>query len=142
MQAEQVDSVNDWSALQQALFSMDKKPILVDGIPTAIPEYVGQMAFDITGKRAFIANDLILEGWQLLAAGEGGGGIVNWADILGKPLSFPPDNHNHTIANVIGLQAALDAASAPTTPTIADVTGLQAALDSKADDAEDRKSVV
>ena len=60
MDIAEIESVNDWSALQQALFALDKKPILVDGIPTSIPDYVGQMAFDIGGnKRAFIANDLI-----------------------------------------------------------------------------------
>jgi Phage tail repeat like/BppU N-terminal domain len=144
METEEIDSVNDWSALQQALFAYDKKPILVDGIPTEIPEYVGQMAFDIVGKRAFIANDLTTISWQLLAAGEGGGGIVSWADILGKPAIFPVEPHIHEILDVTGLQAALDGkadsgelgAPAEHTHEILDVTGLQAALDAKADDLD------
>jgi hypothetical protein len=164
METEEIESVNDWSALQQVLFSMDKKPILVDGIPTSVPEYVGQMAFDIgVNKRAFIANDLTETGWQLLGAGEGGGGIVDWGSILGKPAAFPPEIHthdfvdiqakpaayppevhNHAILDVTGLQDALDAKAntgelgAPVDHTheIADVTNLQTALDGKADDAD------
>jgi BppU N-terminal domain len=108
METEEIQSVNDWSALQQALFALDKKPLLVDGVPTTIPEYVGQMAFDIVGKKAFISNEISETGWQLLAAGDGGGGgIVYWADIIGKPATFPPDAHDHAIADVIGLDTAL-----------------------------------
>jgi hypothetical protein len=111
MNEDAIESTNDWSALQEALFNMDKKPILVDGVPAAMPEYIGQMAFDTTGKRAFIANDVSETGWQLLAAGEGGGGgLVYWADVLNKPTEFAPAAHIHEIADVTGLQAALDAA--------------------------------
>lgn len=42
----------------------------------------------------------------------GGGGEsspVAWADVTGKPSTFAPATHTHTIANVTGLQAALDA---------------------------------
>jgi hypothetical protein len=138
------ESIDEWSALQKVLFNMDKKPLLTDGVPAVAPEYIGQMAFDTTYKRAFIAFDTIETGWQLMAASEGAGGIVQWADIIGKPAAFPAAAHNHEIADVNGLQAALDAANAPTEPSapaehtheIADVNGLQPALDSKADDAD------
>jgi len=33
---------------------------------------------------------------------------VNWGDITGKPSTFPPDPHTHPIADVTGLQAALN----------------------------------
>ena len=80
---------------------------------------------------------------------------VTWTDVLGKPATFAPSTHSHTIGEVDGLQAALDAAgtggggtSGPTawaditdkpaefppeahTHAIADTTGLQAALDGK-----------
>jgi hypothetical protein len=164
MDGETIESSGDWSALQEALFSYDKKPILVDGIPAIAPEYIGQMAFD-TGenKRAFIANGLTETDWQVLGAGEGGGGIVDWNSILGKPAAFtpeihthdfvdiqakpaayPPEAHNHAILDVTGLQAALDAKAntgelgAPVEHSheILDVTGLQAVLDGKADDAD------
>ncbi|GAP66254.1 hypothetical protein MBSD_n1558 [Mizugakiibacter sediminis] len=32
-----------------------------------------------------------------------------WTDVTSKPATFPPDAHTHAIANVNGLQAALDA---------------------------------
>ena len=35
---------------------------------------------------------------------------ADWNDILNKPATFPPDTHTHTISEVSGLQAALDAA--------------------------------
>ncbi|KUM29367.1 hypothetical protein AQ436_06665 [Arthrobacter sp. EpRS66] len=38
----------------------------------------------------------------------GGGGPVYWDEILGKPSQFPPMSHTHSIAQVSGLQAALD----------------------------------
>lgn len=38
-----------------------------------------------------------------------GGITVDWVDVAGKPVSFPPAAHAHTIAEVGGLQEALDA---------------------------------
>lgn len=38
-----------------------------------------------------------------------GGGEVLWEDILNKPSTFPPSTHNHTIAQVTGLQGELNA---------------------------------
>ena len=42
------------------------------------------------------------------------GGTAAWADITGKPSTFPPSAHTHVIADVTGLQTALDD-KAPTT---------------------------
>lgn len=56
-----------------------------------------------------------------------------WDEVSGKPTTFTPATHTHTIAQVTGLQAALDGkAAASHTHEIAQVTGLQAALDGKA----------
>lgn len=53
---------------------------------------------------------------------------VPWTGITGRPATFPPSAHAHAIADVTGLQAALDAKAAlaspaltgtPTTPTAA-----------------------
>ena len=38
----------------------------------------------------------------------GTGGSAAWADITGKPSTFPPSAHTHAIADVTGLQTALD----------------------------------
>ena len=60
----------------------------------------------------------------------------SWSSVTGKPSTFTPSAHTHAVADVTGLQAALDGKQpagsyAPTSHvhTIADVTGLQAALD-------------
>jgi BppU N-terminal domain/Collagen triple helix repeat (20 copies) len=103
-----IESVNDWSALQAALLAYDKKPILVDAVPDFAAEYVGQTALDTIGRRAFIAMGPLATDWQILGAGEGGGNLVSWADILGKPAEFPPAAHTHPISEVEGLQDTLN----------------------------------
>jgi hypothetical protein len=215
MEDETIESVNDWSALQMALFAYDIKPIITDGFPTETPEYIGQMAFDAINNIAYIANDLTSASWQAIGTGGGEGnddilgtgtpaitpvrigqiyidttagtafiatgataadweqidneavvgGAVDWESITGKPTTFTPSAHTHTIADTTDLQSALDAKADDTdlagkadlvhthlwaditdkpitftpsahTHAIADVTGLQTALDGKADDAD------
>lgn len=75
-------------------------------------------------------------------------GEVSWDDVQNKPAAFPPSSHTHPIAQVNGLQDALDSkleevswddvqdkpANFPPsshTHLIAQVDGLQNALDSK-----------
>ena len=59
---------------------------------------------------------------------------VPWSGVTGKPDTFAPSSHNHAIADVTGLQSALDGkASSSHSHKIADVTGLQSALDGKAE---------
>lgn len=62
----------------------------------------------------------------------------NWSSLSNKPGVFPPEAHTHSIAQITGLQAALDGkqaagsyAAAVHTHVIGDVSGLQAALDGK-----------
>jgi len=58
---------------------------------------------------------------------------VTWDQVGGKPTEFPPSAHNHVIADVTGLQDALDdKPNNAHTHVIADITGLQAELDGKA----------
>lgn len=38
----------------------------------------------------------------------GAGGAVAWVDVTGKPTTFTPSAHGHVIADVVGLQTALD----------------------------------
>ena len=59
--------------------------------------------------------------WLQFPAGSSGGGEVEWNDVLGKPLTFPPSTHGHEISEVNGLQDALDAAGG--TPAWDDITG-------------------
>jgi hypothetical protein len=41
-----------------------------------------------------------------------------WAGITGKPTSFPPSVHAHTVSDVTGLQAALDAKAPLASPAL------------------------
>ena len=43
--------------------------------------------------------------------------IADWASLSGKPATFPPSTHTHTIAQVTGLQAALDDKAPLASPT-------------------------
>lgn len=64
----------------------------------------------------------------------------DWADIQNKPTDFAPSAHDHAIAEVTGLQDALDdKADATHTHEIADVNGLQDALDNAGGNAPDYK---
>lgn len=65
----------------------------------------------------------------------GGGVVVRWEDVEGKPLLFPPSAHRHNIGDVTGLQEALDskASSAVVAPIASPAnkwTGVLAAHDS------------
>lgn len=60
--------------------------------------------------------------------------VAAWADISGKPSTFTPSTHSHVIADVTGLQTALDGKSnTGHTHAIADVTNLQTSLNAKLD---------
>lgn len=49
------------------------------------------------------------EGFVVVGGIPGGdSGPTAWGDVTGKPATFPPATHTHTIANVTGLQTALD----------------------------------
>jgi hypothetical protein len=68
----------------------------------------------ISGEVKYVNPDgtLTLRGIQELQridkkAGSGGGAVA-WADVTGKPSTFAPSAHTHVIADVMGLQAALD----------------------------------
>ena len=80
---EAVQSSNDWSALQEALFAYDLRPKITEGFPTITPEYVGQMAYDSLNKITYIASDLTSDSWRTFGAVEGGGGGGSDDTILG-----------------------------------------------------------
>lgn len=65
---------------------------------------------------------------KVLKAGATAGSIawgnVDWAEVTGKPTTFTPSTHTHIIADVTGLQTALDGKSSTShTHAWADITG-------------------
>lgn len=105
---DSIESITEWTDFQAALFNYDKKPLILEGVPNQIPDYIGQTAFDVTDGLVFIANGNTAASWQLIGGGGEGGGIATWDTILGKPDVFPAAPHLHIIADVTGLQDALD----------------------------------
>lgn len=130
MENEATDSINEWSALQQALFAYDLKPIITEGFPTELPEYVGQLAFDAVNKAVFIASDLTVESWQVLGTGEGGSSVVSWDYIIDKPVAFTPEIHTHDYIDIKNKPILFPAEAHD--HAIADVVALQEVLDGKA----------
>jgi len=63
-----------------------------------------------------LAIDFVGSGVDVVSTGEqqykvtitDTGSLVTWASLSGKPSTFPPATHQHTIAQVTGLQTALD----------------------------------
>ncbi|MDM5188608.1 head fiber protein [Bacillus sp. DX4.1] len=78
-----------------------------------------------------VANDVKL-GEIIKALQESSGGTITvaWSDIDGKPSTFSPSTHTHTIANVTNLQTSLDAkltaikAAPQANSTATDIAGL------------------
>lgn len=57
---------------------------------------------------------------------------VPYTGVTGKPATFPPSVHNHTVSEVTNLQTTLDGKAASShSHAISDVTSLQTSLDSK-----------
>jgi hypothetical protein len=111
---EAIQSSNDWSALQEALFAYDLRPKIIEGFPTITPEYIGQMAFDSMNKVTYIASGLTSNAWVTFGAGEGGGGGGNDTMFGDNPLNFTParigqmfiDEINENVYIAIGITAS------------------------------------
>lgn len=62
----------------------------------------------ITAKSDRLFRKQIDAALDYVEANAGGGGSPDWDDVTGKPSTFPPATHSHAIADVTGLQTALD----------------------------------
>jgi hypothetical protein len=83
--------------------------------------WVGTRVMDLRGHRSVPKGALMIDflnessdgGYGAGYGSSGGsssGGLTGWQEITGKPLVFPPDLHSHTMAEIEGLEAALEAA--------------------------------
>ncbi|MDZ5608567.1 head fiber protein [Bacillus pseudomycoides] len=85
-----------------------------------------------------VANDIKLGDIikALQEAGGGGSVTVTWSDVSGKPTTFPPATHTHTIADITSLQTTLNGkltatkAAAQANSTATDVAGIVADFNS------------
>ena len=71
------------------------------GAPTSEDLEVGEIGIDIASKNLYTKDG----GGDIIQLGGNGGtgGTVDWDDVLNKPDSFPPESHNHDMAQVSGL---------------------------------------
>ena len=121
--AAHTHAVADVTGLEAAL--ADKAPLAspaLTGTPTAPTAAAGTDTAQIA-TTAFVKA-------AVGAIPGGGGGSSAWGDITGKPSSFPPSAHEHEIADVTGLAAALaakaDASAIPVVPALASVATVRA----------------
>ena len=137
IQAE-VDDLENYDDTQIKADLATETQARIDG-DTALDLRIDAVEDSITDDGGFVdaPNDGKLygrqsEGWSEVPEG----GVSDWADIENKPAEFPPEAHDHTIANVTGLSDALDDKSdVGHKHVIADVTGLQDALDNAGGDS-------
>lgn len=104
---------------------------LADVLDVDAPPFGGQVSYLRTSQRGAALGVAALDNTGKVPAAQlpaSAGGDPDWADITGKPATFPPSAHTHTIANVTGLQTALDASAtaAQLTATNARVTAVEA----------------
>jgi hypothetical protein len=77
-----------------------------DAIPSPRRE-AGMLALTLSdGKVWKLASDLTT--WSEFSAGTSSASSVAWTDITGRPATFTPSAHTHQVADVSGLQTALD----------------------------------
>jgi hypothetical protein len=94
-----------------------------EGTPTAAPLFYTSSTQDFRATQAEAEAATNNDKWmsplrvaQTLAAKISA--FLTWANITGKPATFPPEAHTHAISQVTNLQASLDAKIANTNPTI------------------------
>ena len=79
-----IESINDWTILEEILISRDLKPIVGDGTPNGIvtPQYIGQRYLDNTSSLMYFASTVSNDGWILIGGGGGEGGTTTIIDNL------------------------------------------------------------
>lgn len=100
----QAPMVLDITVIQQA-------PVVVD---VALVGVQGPSAYAVAVANGFVGTE---EEWL---ESLGGGGVSSWNDLTDKPATFPPSAHDHVIADVTGLQAALDGKATAAQGALAD----------------------
>ena len=62
-----------------------------------------------TSQASYISSDGVYHGTATYANSAGSANSVAWGNVSGKPSTFAPSTHTHTIAQVTNLQSSLDA---------------------------------
>jgi hypothetical protein len=62
-----------------------------------------------TSQASYISSDGVYHGTATYAQSAGSANSVAWGNVSGKPATYTPSTHTHTIAQVTNLQSSLDA---------------------------------
>lgn len=127
---------HSWTEITNRPTLFDGAYASLSGVPsTFAPTAHEHVISDVTGLQSSLdekANTVHFHSWDSVtdkpSLFDGA-----YSSLSGIPSTFAPAAHNHTIANVTGLQSALDGkANTVHIHTIANVTNLQTSLDGKA----------
>jgi hypothetical protein len=75
-----------------------------DGVTVNSPNMFGGVPTTVYTDDLIVYNASISQ-WQRKP---NGGNAITWESLPGKPTTFPPQAHQHSITDVVGLQAAID----------------------------------
>ena len=76
-----------------------------NGAPTTDDLETGELGIDLTSHSIYTKDG----GGKIVKLSDGEAvSVVNWADIQGKPDSFPPEDHTHEMDDITGLGEKLE----------------------------------
>lgn len=89
----------------------------------------------VTSTSSFWIWDINTGDWKNGDTGDGVPGPVSWSEVTGKPTTFQPSAHAHSISEVSGIESVLAGKAATEhIHSTGDVTGLESLLQGKLDD--------
>jgi|GEM_PF-812326 len=80
-------------------------------------------------RKSYITSDGVYHGTATYATSAGSANSVAWGNVTGKPSTYTPSSHTHTIAQITNLESTLDGKAAKShTHGISDITNLQSTI--------------
>ena len=129
---EWTDGVNVTSSFTVPVFIHNDVIRGNEGVPASLPLFYSAATSDFQATKAQAEAGVDNATWMSpLRTAEAIAELAatDWTSISGKPATFTPSSHTHTIADTTGLQTAIDAkANSSHTHTIADLTQSGATL--------------
>ena len=93
--------VDSSTSIAKTIYIQSDNTIL-DTVSTTAPTTTTELTVNI------VTDSYIYTSKKIVANITGSAGSVPWNGVTGKPSTFTPSSHTHTISNITGLQSALD----------------------------------